>query len=447
MAYQRPPIRNIVTRFQEFARTEASGGVLLLGAAVGAILWANLGGDSYQHFFETEVSLRFGGHGLTKTLHHWINDGLMAIFFLVVGLEIKREMLVGELASLRKSALPIAGALGGMVVPAVIYASLNWSSPALDGWGIPMATDIAFAIGVMALLGDKVPVGVKVFLTALAIVDDLGAVLVIALFYTAELDWLSLALGLLVLGILLLLNLAGVRHPLLYLVFGVALWLAFLKSGVHATVAGVLLAMAVPARSKMRTEDFLDRAERILENLRRAEKGPALGPTTGDEQAALDALQVSSEEAGTPMQVLEHTLQPWSSFLIMPLFALANAGLRLDMSPLSLLTPVSLGVLVGLLFGKPLGITLFSWIAVRLGWADLGASFGWRHILGAGCLGGIGFTMSLFIGNLAFPSGEGLLLAKAGILSASLLAGLAGSVVLSRVSQPAAELAESDVAD
>ena len=290
------PIERLVRPFQEFARLEASGGILLIGCTVVALAWANSPwADSYFHLWHVDPTFGFAGKLLSEPLHFWINDGLMALFFLAVGLEIKRETLVGELASFRKAALPIAAALGGMVVPAGLYVLFNHGGPGASGWGIPMATDIAFALGVLALLGDRVPTSLRVFLAALAIVDDIGAVLVIAFFYTEQISWISLGVGSFFFLALIVANRAGARHPLIYAILGVGLWLAFVQSGVHPTVAGVLLAMTIPARQ---------------------------GPTS--DLRARDSARVDS-----PMLRFEHALMPWITYVIMPVFALANAGVVL----------------------------------------------------------------------------------------------------------------------
>lgn len=382
--------------FQEFARQEASGGILLIACTLAALLWANSPwAGSYFHLWHADPTFGFAGARLSKlSLHFWINDGLMALFFLLVGLEIKRETLVGELASFQKAALPIAAALGGMIVPAGFYALFNQGGPGAAGWGIPMATDIAFALGVLALLGDRVPVSLKVFLAALAIADDIGAVLVIAFFYTEQISWISLGVGGLFFVALIAANRAGARHPLIYVVLGLGLWLAFLQSGIHATVAGVLLATTIPARQPIDRSAFPARGE-------------------------------------SPMLRFEHALMPWNKYVIMPVFALANAGVVLGAGAArSLVDPISLGVICGLVLGKPIGIVLFSWLATQCRVAAMLDGIGWRQILGVGMLGGIGFTMSLFIANLAFGATPALETAKVGILAASVTSALVGAVVL-----------------
>lgn len=431
-----PFIDRVLQPFAEFAHTASSGGIVLLVCTAIALAWANSPwAASYHHIWELEVALDAGPFAFRSTLHHLINDGLMAVFFFLVGLEIKREVLIGELASLRQAALPAAAALGGMVVPAAIYAAMNTGSSGSAGWGIPMATDIAFALGVLALLGDRVPAGLKVFLAALAIVDDIGAVLVIALFYTAGVNWAALGIA----GALLLLaigaNASGVRRPSAYALIGVALWGAVLASGVHATVAGVLLAMAIPSRTRINEDEFLLGARRSVDAFERGCGPETTVLTNQEQQEALLTLETLCEQAQAPLQVTERRLHGIVAFFIMPLFALANAGVRLSGGELAtaLSSPVTLGVLLGLLLGKPLGITLFSWAAVRLGVATLPSRVTWRMVHGAAWLGGIGFTMSLFIAGLAFPGMPDLLAAaKLGILAASLIAGICGWLLLRR---------------
>lgn len=430
-----PLIDRVLAPFAQFAHTASSGGVVLLACTVAALAWANSPwAASYHHLWETPIALDVGPLALRSTLHHLINDGLMAVFFFLVGLEIKREVLVGELASLRQAALPAAAALGGMVVPAALYAAVNAGGPGAAGWGIPMATDIAFALGVLALLGDRVPAGLKVFLAALAIVDDIGAVLVIAVFYTGGVEWGALALA----GGLLLLaagaNAAGIRRPWAYAVIGVALWGAVHASGVHATVAGVLLAMTIPSRTRIDEDQFLRRARRSVEAFESG-CGPGTTVLTNQvQQEALLRLETLCEQAQAPLQTTERKLHGIVAFGIMPLFALANAGVRLTVGEAaSLAHPVTLGILLGLVVGKPLGITLFSWAAVRLGFAALPQRVTWRLVHGVAWLGGIGFTMSIFIAGLAFAGAPALLAtAKIGILAATLVAGVSGWVLLRR---------------
>jgi NhaA family Na+:H+ antiporter len=375
------------------------------------------------------VTIGPAGAALTLSVHAWVNDALMSIFFFLVGLEIKREFLVGELASRRTATLPIAAALGGMVVPAILYASVNAGGPSGSGWGIPMATDIAFALGILALLGGRVPIGLKVFLAALAIVDDLGAVLVIALFYTPHFAWTPLAWAGGILAVLVVLNRMGARRTTTYAVLGILLWLAVLASGVHATVAGVLLALAVPARTRIDEDEFMRRAAASLDDFRAASTEDTSLLTNRGQQEAVHALVSAVDEAQAPLQRMEHALQGVVAFIILPLFALANAGVPLAGSG-ALRNSIALGIVLGLVVGKPLGITLASWLAVRSGLADLPAGVGWRALHGAAWLGGIGFTMSLFIAGLAFADAAHLDTAKLGILAASLVAGSIGWLLL-----------------
>ncbi len=431
-------VEKIVRPFQEFADKASSGGILLIAAAIVALVWANSPwGEIYTKLWETKLSVGLGNFSIEKDLTHWINDGLMAVFFLVVGLEIKREILVGELSSPRRAALPITAAIGGAVLPAVIYVTINFGSEGVSGWGITMATDIAFALGVLALLGERAPLGLKVFLTALAIVDDIVAVIVIAFFYTSDVSWGALAVGAVFLVALIVANWAGVGKPLPYALLGIGLWFCFLQSGVHATIAGVLLAMTVPASSYINTEEFLKRSRNLLDRFERAgDRGDSV-LSNDERQGALHALNRANEDVEPPLQELEHALHPWVVFAVMPLFALTNAGVVLGENfTAALLNPVSLGIVAGLLLGKQLGITLFAWLAVKSGISELPGGVSWLHIYGAGWLAGIGFTMSLFISDLAFENSALLDTAKLGILTASLIAGIAGWLIIRRTSVP-----------
>jgi NhaA family Na+:H+ antiporter len=436
----RPPrylSERILLPFQRFTEIEASGGLVLLGATIVALLWANSPwAHSYEELWQTTVAINLGSISLSKPLLLWINDGLMAIFFFVVGLEIKREILVGELSSVRQAALPIVGALGGMVVPALLYATFNAGSAGGKGWGIPMATDIAFALGVMALLGSRVPTSLKIFLTALAIVDDIGAVLVIAFFYTSTIIWSALFVAAGVIALLIICNAIGIRHPLIYASLGFVLWVAFLQSGIHATIAGVLLALTIPARARIDSRSFLDNSRATLQEFEQHSERQN-GVLINEEQlSAVLALEKACEHVQTPLQRLELYLHSWVTYLIMPIFALANAGVVLGSDIVNTLTnPVTLGVMVGLVVGKPLGIALFSWVAVRAQVAVLPEGTGWGQLIGVAVLGGIGFTMSLFIGELAFGASESLHAAKLGILIASLVAGIIGATAIYRTAR------------
>ena len=426
------PIDQLMRPFQNFLEKEASGGILLLIFTVVALVWANSPfAESYSHLWHTKFSISFGDFNLDYSLHHWINDGLMAIFFFVVGLEIKRELLVGELSSLKKASLPIMAALGGMIFPALFYVFFNFGKESISGWGIPMATDIAFAIGILALLGSRVPTGLKVFITALAIADDIGAVLVIAFFYTSNISIVSLSFAGGVMLLLIAANLSGVRNLIVYTVLGIILWLSFLFSGVHATVAGVLLAFTIPASSRIDTSQFLLKGKKLLEDFDHSgEEGPNVLSNEARE-GIVQNLEENCEKILTPLQRLEHKLHPWVSFFIMPVFALANAGVIITGNFISELTdPVSFGIVTGLFIGKQLGISAFTWLSVKLKLASLPFSVTWKQIYSAGILAGIGFTMSLFIANLAFTSEELLTISKVGILTASLLSGFIGFFIL-----------------
>jgi NhaA family Na+:H+ antiporter len=438
LARERPPVERIVRPFQDFADKQSSGGIVLIATTVIALAWANSPwGESYAALWHTKLTVGVGDFAVSKDLTHWINDGLMAVFFLVVGLEIKREVLVGELSSARNAALPVVAALGGAVVPALIYLAINTGTEGSAGWGIPMATDIAFALGVLALLGQRAPTTLKVFLTALAIADDIVAVLVIALFYTSEISWGGLGAGAAFLAALIVANLLGVGRTLVYAVLGVGLWLCFLLSGVHATIAGVLLALTIPATSFIDPGAFLERSRYVLDRFEQAgEKGENV-LTNEERQAALHALNHAAYKLEPPLHELEHALHPWVVFAVMPVFALANAGVPLGGGVAeALISPVSLGIVLGLVVGKQLGITLFAWLAVRSGVSELPEGIGWRHVYGAGWLAGIGFTMSLFITDLAFSEDSLIQAAKLGILCASLIAGVIGWTILRGASRP-----------
>lgn len=435
-AIERPLGVQVRLLAQEFARLEASGGVVLLIAALLALFWANSAWSGrYFQLWETDLALAFGGASFSKHLLEWVNDGLMAIFFFVVGLEIKREVTAGELTNPKRAALPVAAAVGGMLVPAMLYTLFNLGGPGESGWGVPVATDIAFTLGLLAVFGKRVPLSLKVFFTALAIADDLGAVLVIALFYTSEISWLALGIGAVILAALFGLNRARVYGPLPYVLLGVGMWLAFLASGVHATIAGVLLAMTIPTRNPANAPALLAQCVVVLDEVENAASRALAFGSAGRQQAATQTLEAIANRMQSPAQRLERDLHPWTTYLILPIFALANAGVGLGAGvPLDLLNPVSLGVILGLVLGKPLGISSFAWLAVKSGLAELPADVGWWQLVGASALAGIGFTMSLFIANAAFEDPALLVTAKVGIIVASLVAGVVGFVALRRAS-------------
>lgn len=423
----------VLSPFERFLRRTTAGGIILVGTTVITLAAAMaLGGDTLLRLWDTPLAVAAGErYRLEMSLQHWVNDGLMAFFFLLVGLELKREVLVGELSSLKDAALPIAAAVGGMIVPGLVYAAFNAGTPTASGWGIPMATDIAFAIGILVLLAWRVPRNLIIFLTALAIADDLGAVLVIALFYTAKLDLGSLAAAGMLFVLLVLFNRGGIRHPLPYALVGVLLWLAVHASGVHATLAGILLALTIPARPTSTPAQFEQRIEALHAEFRadRRDLETPDDPLSNERMAAIaEEMEQSAASVQSPLQRIEHSLTPWVTFVIIPIFALANAGIDLRAVAWSdaFTNSVTLGVLLGLVIGKFVGIGIFSWTAVRLGLARLPSGVEWKHLLGAAWLGGIGFTMSLFIAQLAFRDALLVEEAKLGILLASVTAAAIG---------------------
>jgi len=423
----------IIRPLHAFFNTEAIGGILIMASAAMSMVLANsLWAPGYHHLWEISLRIGIGELTIDKTIHHWINDGLMAIFFFLVGLEIKREFLVGELASLRKAALPIAAASGGMIVPAILYTLFNAGGMGQAGWAIPMATDIAFALGALALLGSSVPIALVVFLTALAIADDFGAVLVIALFYAEEIDLFPLVTGSVILLLSYIFNRMGVRKLMVYIILGMILWVAFLKSGVHVTVAGVLLAMTIPANALITGDQFARRIQRLIEKFLGHERAIHPLERTEDQQAIIQEIELSCRRVEAPLQRIEHGLHPWVTYVIMPIFAFANAGVEIPFQAMGNLLgqPVILGIIAGLFLGKQAGIMLFSWLAVRMGWADLPSDVTWRQLYGISVLAGIGFTMSLFISSLAFPDPDLLAQSKIGVLIASLLSGVIGYILL-----------------
>jgi NhaA family Na+:H+ antiporter len=433
--------------FRSFVADHVSGGILLLLATAAALLWANSPwAASYDRLWNIDASITIGSFAHVHSLRDWINDGLMALFFFVVGLEIKREILVGELSTRRGATLPIAAALGGMIVPALVYVYFNAGGVGRDGWAIPMATDIAFALGVLAVLGDRIPVAARVFLTALAIIDDIGAVLVIALFYTGGVAWTPLLLTGVLLLVLFLANRAGIEHPAVYAVLGLGVWLAVFASGVHATVAGVLVAFTIPVRTWIHPSELITEGRRLLDDLE-AVSAPELSVLSNQrQQSIIQELSESATRAEPPLQRLEHGLNPWVAYGIVPLFALANAGVTFPEGLTAVaLNPVLVGIVVGLVIGKPLGIVLATALVVRLRLTDLPIGVNWRHVIGLGCLGGIGFTMSLFITGLAFGStGDLPDAAKLGILGGSLVAGVTGWLILRSVMVPPGQVAAED---
>jgi NhaA family Na+:H+ antiporter len=427
--------RTIPSRFVRpvvaFTHIEAAGGAVMLVAAVLALIWANAPfGETYEEFWETHIEIGVGSQVLELTLREIVNDGLMAIFFFVVGLEIKRELVLGDLRDPKRAALPVMAAVGGMIVPAILYLIIAGGEPgAARGWGVPMATDIAFSVGVISLLGRRVPVGAKLFLLTLAIADDIGAITVIAVFYTKGLlfGWLGVSLA--GLAITWFANRAGIRSLAFYGVVALVIWFALLESGVHATLAGVTLGFLTPTRSWYSDEEYRDKASRLLDRF----AFDAAAPRAVDriDQDALDMAAVARESV-PPLRRLENALHPWSSFVVVPIFALANAGVRFaGIDLLEALThPVALGVAIGLFLGKLTGVTAFAWLAVRLGWGKLPKLTTWTHIVGLGALAGVGFTVAIFVAGLAFDDPTLNDRAKTGIFLGSFVAGVVGYTML-----------------
>lgn len=433
----------VLTPLEEFIHRQTTSGILLMLCAIAALYIANSQwSEAYHHLLEMPFTIGVEGFQLSKSVHHWINDGLMALFFFVVGLELKREMLVGELADPKQAMLPIIAATGGMLMPALIYMGINPEGHTFNGWGIPMATDIAFALGALALLGSRVPKNLLTFLVALAIVDDLGAVTVIALFYTEELNLAALTTAAAMLAILITFNRGGVRWPLPYILIGIVLWVAMLKSGVHATLAGIFLAFTIPMRPKYDPQRFLTHIDQMVKQIRQAYQLEGNIVINDELRSRVQALGEGARLVQAPAQILERKMHLPSAYLVIPIFSLANAGIPIDWSSLgSIIThPVSVGITAGLVVGKLLGIVGFCWVAVKLDLTRLPYGLNFKHIVGVGFMGGIGFTMSIFIAELGFAHHpQDLLMAKTGILLASTLAGVSGFIWLYLTSRKSLE--------
>ncbi|MEN8201482.1 MAG: Na+/H+ antiporter NhaA [Bacteroidota bacterium] len=422
--------KTLLSPFQKFVRIESLSGMLLFGATVIALILANSAfGERFQALWQFKFGISTSGFELIKPLILWINDGLMAIFFFLIGLEIKREMLIGELNSFKKASFPLFAAIGGMAIPVAVFLILNRNPETSGAWGIPMATDIAFSLAILRLLGNRVPLGLKVFLTAFAIVDDLGAVLIIAVFYSESIKWSLILISLVMLAILFFLSYRRIYTRGLILVFGIVIWYLFLKAGIHPTIAGVLLALSVPIRQKIRVKTYTEKLRQIVDTICEVNdpKAPLLSKKQIEE---IDNLEDWTEQVQSPLQHLEHKLHNWVAYLIMPLFALSNAGVVLsgDMELDSMLSGI---IVISLVAGKLVGVTCFSWIGVKLGLAELPAEVNYMQVVGISLLAGVGFTMSIFVANLAFYGNAHLLdSAKVGILLGSLIAGVAGYMVL-----------------
>ena len=425
--------KQALSPLEEFVHKEASSGLLFMGCTIVALILANSAlYPLYDAVLHQKYTIGSGSYSITHSLQHWINDGLMALFFFMVGLEIKREILVGELADKRQAMLPIAAAIGGMIVPAVVYASINMGSDAISGWGVPMATDIAFAMGVLALLGSRIPKPLVGFLLALAIVDDLGAVLVIAAFYTDQINIFPLLFAAAAFVMLVLSNIAGIRRPLPYIIFGILLWIGMLESGIHATLAGVITALTVPAGSLCNAAPFVKRMRQLTTKFECLEQENEHIMQNSEQQKTLQSMENFVHCMESPLQRMEYNLHIWIAFLIIPIFALANAGIPIDFSTLgtTFSDPVTIGVIAGLIVGKVVGISFFSWLVLKTGVSKLPEGVTMAQIVSVSLLAGIGFTMSIFIGGLAFTNQQYLLNAKIGILTASLAAGIAGYIAL-----------------
>jgi NhaA family Na+:H+ antiporter len=432
---QDQPLSLALSPIEEFVHSIVSGiGLLLLGTVLALVAANTRLADDYETFWTTAVRIGSEDYNITTSLRHWVNDGLMALFFFLLGIEIKREILVGELRHLRQAALPIAAAIGGAIVPAVTYLAFNHGGAGEHGWGVPIGTDTAFALGILSLFGSKVRPVLLVFLTAATIVDDILAVGVIAIFYTDELNWRAGVVAVALLALMGLANRAGFHRWATYAILGLGVWLAVFESGVHGTIAGVVLALVIPARSWINPAEFLRRARSMLDEFERWGTRPGSVLSNDHQQHAIERLERVCEDAETPMTHLEHGLSPWVSFVVLPIFAFANAGIPLT-SGLSEAfgSAVTWGVIAGLVIGKPLGITLFTWLAVRTNIAFLPKSINFRQIAGVACLSGIGFTMSLFIAELAFTEGGNAHLARVGVLFGSAISGTIGYLVLNHV--------------
>jgi NhaA family Na+:H+ antiporter len=420
---------------RNFISEESVGGVILVFVSIVAIIWANSPWYSSYHYIWHEfiLSLKFGNVDLTANLHHWINDGLMALFFFVIGLEIKREVMAGELSTKEKAFLPIMAAIGGMIVPALFYVALNYNDPVnIKGWGVPMATDIAFALGLLSLLGDRVPIQLKIFLTALAIADDLGAILVIAIFYTESINYAELINAAIFIGVLVIANRLRLRSTTFYGVIGLlGVWISFVFSGVHATLAGVLIAFTIPVHTKLTKDEYIEKLEKLIASFKKKESSEGKLHSQ-DEAHIIDKALSLSKDAHTPLQKLEHSLHPIVTYFILPLFALSNAGVHIEGSIMEMaLHPISIGIIVGLVIGKFVGITLISKILVYFKLAHLPEGVNWKMMYGMAMLAGIGFTMSMFISDLAFVDDNNIQIAKVGTMIASVLAAVFGMILLS----------------
>jgi NhaA family Na+:H+ antiporter len=430
--------QRIILPSQRFFHTEITSGLMLLAAAIAAVVWANSPvADSYTRFWTTDLSVHFGVFSLSHTLREWINDALMAIFFFVVGLEIKREFAHGELSGWKRSSLPILCALGGMIVPAMLYVVFNAGKAGSSGWGIPMATDIAFSLGVLSLVGDRIPTSARIFLLAIATVDDVGAIVVIAMFYTDHVAIVPLIWAAILVAIIGVMGRVGIRAAATYIPIGVLFWFAVLRSGVHATIAGVALGLLTPTQPVRDKKLFVTLAGNLAHEI-----GDAIAAKDKDSaEALLGKMEQLTAETEAPSDRLVRILHPWSAYLVLPLFALANSGVTFNFAVLqtAVFNPITLGVAVGLFVGKCLGITGFAYLSTRLRVANLVPGLSWTHVAGLAMLGGIGFTISLFISDLAFNDNALVDMAKIGVFAASLFSGAAGFLLLRFASSSTAQ--------
>lgn len=426
------PLDTILNPIRKFLKIQASGGIILIIVTVLALLWANSPySDYYFALWNLKLSVGFEKIYFDKSILFWINDGLMAVFFFLVGLEIKRELLLGELSSFKKASLPFVAALGGMLFPGIIYYFINIGTDTVNGWGIPVATDIAFALGILSLMQKRVPLSLKIFLTAFAIIDDLGAVLVIAIFYSSGIIYVSLIISLLLFFLLILFNILNIRKPVLYIIFGVLMWIAFLNTGIHPTIAGVLLAFAIPTVARIDYKNFIFSAKGYLDKLEKSKSEGNEEIFSSKLNSTVYRIEESCEKVLAPGHKIEHKLHPYVGYFIIPLFAFANAGVAIEGEFFeTLLKPVTLGIILGLFFGNQIGITLFSKIALKAEISELPSGATFKQLYGVACLGGIGFTMSLFIATLAFNDIQHLNEAKIGILVGSLISGITGFITL-----------------
>ena len=425
-------MKRVSNSLKRFIKLETASSIILFAFSILAVIWANSSyGYVYEALWHHEFTIGFADtvFHLSKPLILWINDGLMAIFFFVIGLEVKREILVGELTTLRKASLPIFAAIGGMVFPVLIFFVLNKGEIGTEGWGVPMATDIAFTLGILKLLGNRVPLGLKIFLTAFAIVDDIGAVLVIAVFYSANIQWDLIAYAMIILSGLAILSYKEIYSKYFYFLMGFTVWLLFLKSGIHPTIAGILMAFTIPLKRKVDLKEYLKVVTNQLDFFKN-ENSHECKLMNKEQLQAIDSVESITKNVHSPLQQLEHTLHGWVSYIIMPIFALANAGVILSFDGLENTSHITINIALALVLGNVIGIMLLSVIAIKLKLADLPIGVNFKQLLGVSLLGGLGFTMSLFIVNLAYVNENFIVASKMGVIIGSLIAGVLGYLVL-----------------